>query len=69
MCGSACSHQDAFPAGCEGHCPYLALPTAEPVAALGAGGQGAGIAALSSFTGTLLSTTHTHKEQNTWERT
>lgn len=61
MCCGACSHLDACPPGCcsEGHCPYPALPTAKPIAALGACRQGASIAALSSFAGTLLRNTHT----------
>lgn len=52
------SHQAA---AVEGHCPYPALPTAEPVAALGSRGEGAGIAALSSFAGTLLRNTHAQR--------
>lgn len=45
------------PSSLAGWCPYPALPTAEPIAALGACRQRAGIAALSSFTGTLLRNT------------
>jgi len=54
------------PASLPGRCPYPALATAEPIAALGACRQRAGVAALSSFAGTLLRNTdicsRTHKK-------